>query len=376
MSKLQSAWGVACVIVCLSMPGTIALAQQGRFLPVDGKREFIKGVNLPWFDGACGHDFGRSLTHPDWDISYSRAKAEVRFADIGRMDASVMRMWVFQNLSGVVFDKEGYASHIDPAFLENVKEAVEIANRNGVNCYLCILSNVADDHHKHCDCGNRIRMKDIVRDREARAKFINNILVPFTDAFRNDPGVFAFDVVNEPEYQIAGRTGNWTEEGYSWDEVRDFLKVCVSVIHRTDRKRLVSVGSGWHWHENVMSGLYSDLGLDFFDYHQYKDDGDLVPVEMIRANLRRIGAPRREWTLPIFIGECGQHSKDKDDEELQRRAVVGFLNNGKSLGYAGVLVWSYEWPGVSNQHRGWERLLKGDGDPSWRPAAFEIQKFK
>lgn len=375
MSKLQSALGVACVILCLGMPVTNALAQQERFLPVDGKREFIKGVNLPWFDGAYGHDFGRYQQHPDWDISYTPAKAEVRFADVARMNVKVMRLWVFQSWSGIVFDKDGYASHIDASFLKNIKEAIGIAHRNGIQCYLCVLTDVKDHHEKFC-CNKTIPLRNIIIDREARSRFVQNILIPFTEEMIGNPGVFAFDVLNEPEHEVAGRSGNWTDEGYSWNEMRAFLKMCVSVIHRTDKKRLVSVGSGWHDHENVLNGIYSGLGLDFFDYHRYDDKGDLIAVSEIRSNLKRLRVPQRELTLPILIGECGQYSKDKPDDETQRTAVAGFLKNGSALGYAGVLVWSYEWPGVPVKHRGWERLLKGDGDSSWRPAAFEIQKFQ
>lgn len=345
-----------------------------NYLPVDGEKTFIKGVNLPWFDGAYGHDFGTYQQHPDWDISYTKAKAEVRFADIARMNVNVMRLWVFQSWSGLVFDEEGYVSHIDPRFLQNLKEAISIAHRNGIKCYLCVLTDVKDHHEKFC-CKKTIPLRNIIVDREARARFIKNVLIPFTEEMRDNPGVFAFDVLNEPEHEVAGRTGNWTEDGYSWHEMRAFLKLCVSVIHRTDKKRLVSVGSGWHDHENVMNGIYSGLDLDFFDYHRYHDDGELVPVLEIRKNLLRIGAPRRELTLPILVGECGQYSKDKSDDETQRKAVSGFLRNGASLGYAGVVVWSYEWPGVPVQHRGWERLLKGNGDSGWRSAAFEIQNF-
>lgn len=144
------------------------------------------------------------------------------------------------------------------------------------------------------------------------------------------------------------------------------------MIHRVDSHRLVSVGASGI--NNVKKGRYLGLGLDFFDYHSYRDDGFLEPVDEIRRHWsRQRKASQRELKLPILIGECGQDAKN--DDEIQRKAVAAFLANAKTTGYAGALVWSYEWPGVDATTQ-WDRLLKGNGNASWRPAAFEIQKFQ
>lgn len=343
---------------------SICTAQTSHFLPVDGERVGIKGVNLPWLDGAYGHDFGKSVE--GWVPQYTREKAVARFSDISRMNANVMRVWVFQAASGVITDSEGYAEEVDPTFLRNLKEAISIADSKGVNCYLCLLSSVQEFSGK--------TGKDIVTDPKARTAFFQNVVSPFTTEMKRNPGVFAFDLANEPESSVY-EDGGWSKKvhgGYTWEQMHSFLKEFAATVHNADPTRLVSVGSSGTY--SFKQGHYLGLGLDFFDYHAYQDDGDLESARDIRRALAKSRrASRRELELPILIGECGQDAKN--DDEIQRRAVAGFLKNAKSKGYAGALVWSYEWPGVDSSKE-WDRLLKGDGDASWRPAAYEIQKFQ
>ncbi|MGI9570308.1 MAG: cellulase family glycosylhydrolase, partial [Desulfobulbia bacterium] len=178
--------------------------------------------------------------------------------------------------------------------------------------------------------------------------------------------------LNEPEGIVKG-DGGWGKM-CSWNEMRSFLKACASTIHRSDRSRLVSVGGGEY---ALQKGYYLGLGLDFFDYHIYTDNVNLTPVQDIRRKwFKRRLANRKELNAPILIGEFGQNNgpNARSDDELQRRVTVDVFRNVKNKGYAGALIWSYEWPGAPTKE--WDRLLRGNGDSSWRPAAFELQKFK
>lgn len=321
-----------------------------RYLKIDGEYRPIKGINLPWFNGACGHDFGHLPTHPDWGVSFNRSEMAATLDDIKSLNVNVVRIWVFESMEGVQFDKRtGLATGIEPLLLENFDITRDLARERGLYLYLTLATDVL-----HI-CGE-LGVKDMVRDAAARRAWTEKVVKPFAAHYKGDPTVFAIDVFNEPEFNVAGPRGNNGDKGYDWTEMRRFLKETVHAVHAADPKRLVSCGSGWHAETNVKDGVYGGLGLDFYDYHQYNDDGALPPARDLNLG------------LPVLIGECGQGKKERDDE-AQRRAVEGFLRNAKDRGYAGAVVWSY---GSGDQHR----ILRYDGGRNWRPAATALRGFR
>ncbi len=321
-----------------------------RYIKFDGNVGPVRGVNLPWFNGACGHDFGHLPAHPDWAVAFDRKDMADTLDDIKAMNVNVVRIWVFESMEGLVFDRRtGLVTGIEPMLLDNFDTTRSLARERGIYLYLCLTNDVINT------CAE-LKVRDMVRDADARRAWIEKVVKPFARHYKDDPAIFAVDVFNEPEYNVAGRRGNHGDKGYNWQEMRRFLGETVRAVHAVDPKRLVSCGSGWHAESNVKAGVYSGLGLDFYDYHQYDDDGSLVPAKDLHVG------------LPVLIGECGQGKRERDDE-TQRRAVEAFLRNARNQGYAGAVIWSY---GSGDPHR----LLRYDGGRNWRPAAEAVRDFR
>ena len=324
-----------------------------RLLAVDGKPVYLHGVNLPWLDGAYGHDIGISPEHPDWRCAYNSQHLSSYMADMRKMNLNVVRVWLFEGLQGLVFDANGFVSRLDPMFERNVEDMLRLARQHQIALYLCL----GNDFMKACQ---RLKVKDIEGNEDARNAYLTHAVIPLARLCEGKPFVFAFDIFNEPEQDISGRTGNWTKEGWSWETMREFIKANANAIHRTDPSRLVSCGSGWHGWENVASGYFSGLGLDFYDIHVYFDDCQLPPVSIFPDK------------LPVIVGEYGQ-SKKSVDYTLQETVARTVVRDALCRGYAGTLIWAYGYPGERTPQQ--FDVLVQRGSSEWRPVGRALQSF-
>ena len=321
----------------------------------------MRGINLAWLDGAYRHDFGVDPLHKDWSIAFDEGHLSTYFADMQRMNLNVVRVFVFEDLEGLVFEN-GYVERLDQTLLANLDTAAKLAQDYRLHLYLALANNFTDS----CRRGG---FKDIVTDQVARKRYLENAVKPLASRFRGNENVFAFDIMNEPEQEIAGREGNWRNDGCSWTQMRSFIRANAKTIHEADSKRLVSCGSGWHSFEGLQKRRYFGLGLDFYDVHEYRNDGYLPPVSGLHVD------------RPVLIGEFNiAVNKDSpptiaQDDGLQNRVVATFLRNARDGGYAGAIVWDYDWPGVKERGRA-HCILRGDGSAEWRPACFTLRDFQ
>lgn len=101
--------------------------------------------------------------------------------------------------------------------------------------------------------------------------------------------------------------------------------------------------------------------LDFYDFHEYNDDGQLVPYSDLTLD------------KPCIIGECDQKS-EKYDDEVYDRAVGSFLDSSWKNGYAGCLIWCYNYRGYDpNDSNNRYSLITRDG--TWRRACYLLSDF-
>jgi hypothetical protein len=164
--------------------------------------------------------------------------------------------------------------------------------------------------------------------------------------------------MNEPEAAVAGSTGNWGSTGTSWTIMQGFIKNCASAIHASDSTRLCTASSGWHAWNNIAAGLYANLGLDFYDFHQYDDKGVLPLESTLNAG-----------STPVLVGEYDQSSNRRSDS-VQNASVQAFEANIFGNGYAGGLCWDYAYPGSTDTLG----LLETKG--GWRPACSVIKSYR
>src|SRR4051794_37153305 len=119
---------LAALLVCLALPKP--LVAQSRLLKLDGKPQPIRGMNLAWLNGWCRHDFGRSPVYPEWGVAFENEKdqadLDAYFADMRPMGINVVRIFVFEDLEGIEFER-GYASKVSEMILSNFQKVVDLA---------------------------------------------------------------------------------------------------------------------------------------------------------------------------------------------------------------------------------------------------------
>ncbi len=324
-------------------------------LKVQGKEQPIRGINLAWLNGMYRHDFGINPLHKDWGFSFNSNDLSRYFDDIQRMNLNVVRIWVFEDLEGLIFDKEGYVASLDENLVQNFDTAVKLAQNKDLSLYLALANN----YRLSCNTGG---FPDIVTDTQARKSYLERAVKPFVERYKGNKAIFAFDIMNEPEGEIAGNKGNWRNDGYNWNQMQVFIRENASAIHSADPTRLVSCGSGWHGPANIKNGLYSKLGLDFYDFHEYRNDGYLPRVSDLNVD------------RPVIIGEFNQdNQKEIHNDRVQNDAVAAFLRNARDGGYAGAIVWYYDHPGTKKES--FLSILQGNGSADWRPACYTLRDF-
>ena len=267
------------------------------------------------------------------------------------MGFKIIRIWVFESYEGLMFNSLGYVTNVHPSLYNNMDDFVQRCENKNLYIYFCLIS-----YKQYGEDEKAWKYLNIITNKVARDYYITNAVVPFVTRYKDSPAFFAVDIMNEPEFVIKGSEGNWTTNGTSWEVMRAFISDCASAIHNIDTNILVSCGSGWHNEDNVKSGKYSGLGLDFYDYHKYSDDGYLVPYSSLNID------------KPCIICECGQSSTQRDDI-LQDNVCKTFMNNAWYNGYAGILFWIYNYPGANSQYD----FINSDS--SWRLVCYSVKEF-
>lgn len=308
------------------------------------RSSFVVGCDLPWLDGHMGWDMA---DHAEWGVGFNAENTTAYFADMQRMGISVVRWWLFADCrAGIVFDASGQPTGIQPEVFDRLDFVMdELCPKYGIRMYWCLLSGLLDTPHS-----------GIVTDPKKRRAYIDNVVMPLAERYGDHPSLFAFDLMNEPESDVAARSGNWKRVGTNWTTMREFLSECAAAIHAVAPEARVSAGSGWHGFENLQSGLYAGLGLDFYDAHIYTDDPAPPPVGSLALD------------LPCLIGEYNVTRETAADPKLQAELVAQFLAGAEAGGYMGALVWSYGHAETASPYG----LLQANG--RWKPVAKVIRR--
>ncbi len=161
--------------------------------------------------------------------------------------------------------------------------------------------------------------------------------------------------MNEIDGTVAGDSGNYTNTGSTWAQAQAYMKTVAAAIHKADPNRLVSTSTGWHTWTNLQE--FKGLGLDFYDFHVYADNGYVPTVASLNVD------------KPIYMGESGQGTDELSDS-LQNTAGNNFLYNTDDGLYAGFGIWDYGTCGDTDIYH----ML--ESNCSWRPVDSTIQSFK
>ena len=271
---------------------------------------FLTGANLPWVH--YGIDFGANAWRPDGGVSQAeeRALLDITFARLAASGMSWIRWFLFcDGRAGIRFTGGGRPAGLDDHVFDDVDAAVELAQRHGIRIMFVLLDflwcDTASIVHG-VQLGGRSR---VLADREYRRALLDTVLAPLLERYGAEPAIFAWDVINEPE---------WIKT-IDWIDVRPFIDEAVRLAHSLTSHPVTVGSAGVRWREN-----YIGLGLDFYQVHWYDS---LTEQPGLETPVRMLGFDR-----PVLLGEFPTRGSS--------RTVAEILGVARAAGYTGALSWS------------------------------------
>ncbi|MCS6952289.1 MAG: hypothetical protein RMK57_05340 [Bryobacterales bacterium] len=161
------------------------------------------------------------------------------------------------------------------------------------------------------------------RDPVARQTLLDRVLAPLLERHGNEPWIYAWEVINEPEWVTTGIAGFRPDERehdpVTLAEMREFVRACADLVRKFTRHQVTTGSARRSW-----TPLWDGLGLSLHSFHFYDWD-------------RAESFPWRPWTQlgldgPVLIGEVPTSGSSFRPGDYLRAARAG--------GYAGVCLWS------------------------------------
>ena len=260
--------------------------------------DFVVGANLPWRN--YGHDFGRAWSHDGVGTPAARAQLD---SDLFAIEgAHVVRWFLFGD--GRALDRS------DPELVwSDLDAALELADAHGVQVMPVLFDFYWFDSALDVD-GVQVYGRRDLAVGPGRQALIETWIEPLADRYGRDRRIFAFDLINEPEWAIE-EAYPFMGEPVAYAEMRAFVEAVADPLRGT---RPLTLGSAT-WLDAV--DFWADLELDYLQVHHY--GAEPLPDAL------ELGVE-----VPVLVGELASTGGDLRDR------VQGYAD----LGYAGALPWS------------------------------------
>ena len=98
----------------------------------------IFGINLPWLDGAYGHDLAPNEQRPTWPVDFSTLRAYRPLVEARDLGFEAVRVWLCENGEGIVTEG-GWPARPHPRLLEGIDILQECARLLGIRIYWTLL---------------------------------------------------------------------------------------------------------------------------------------------------------------------------------------------------------------------------------------------
>jgi hypothetical protein len=301
---------------------------------------FASGLNVAWVN------FAGDVPNPDLNTF------NTIFTNTYAAGGRVVRWWFHTN--GTVtpgYDSNGMALPLAASHTAGVKAILNAAHTAGiaVNISLWSFDMLQADTPQGGTEGitattlaNNISFLQVDANRQA---YIDNYLTPLVTALKGTPGLYSYEIFNEPEGMApSGWATNKTTVAY----IQKTVNWLAAAIHAADPTALVTNGAQTFDYCSNVSGktnYYSDSALrnaggkqggtlDFYEVHYYTSNGTSDSC---------FTHPASYWGLDkkLVMGEFAAQATDGV-------AQNDLYTNIYTSGYNGAWAWSYDadfpWP--------------------------------
>ena len=276
--------------------------QPGTRIKVNGQDWFLNGANLPWYNWGC--DFGCGS---DNGVSKSANRTAIgnKLNEASKAGLKTIRWWMFPGDPWqITRDSSGKPTGINPAVYQDIDAALQLAEQNDVYFNFVFFSAPSS-------------MPSSWLNNATHRQALADVLGQLAARYRNSNRIIAWEIVNEPEWDIWG--GKVQQK-----PVQDTVRAIANAINGAT-PAYVTVGSA------MLDGLpmWKGMGLDFYQAHwyDYMQSGDWCAICTDYNTVRS----RYGLDAPLVIGEffAGPSINARDR-----------LESLYNKGYAGAWSWS------------------------------------
>ncbi len=284
-------------------PQLAAAAPQGVPSVIDSR--YWVGANVPWY--GWGTDFGGGSK-----TGVSSPSVKPAISDgFGRLQAAgvhTVRWWTFEgDAAQITRDASGAPTGLNPNVYADFDAALALADQYDLAYDFVLFSAPsAVPGGWFSDPTQRQKLADV--------------LAPLFERYKNNPHILAWEIVNEPEWDV------WNNK-VSQTDVQATVKLLANTVH-AHTQTAVTVGSANL--EGMLMWEGTDTGLDFYSPHWYDPmDSGLACARC--TDVPTIAASYKLDGKPIVLGEL---YASQNVDALQR------FKDFRAKGYAGAWAWS------------------------------------
>jgi hypothetical protein len=286
---------------------------------------FHVGVNYPWL--RYGQDFGETPAgHHGVSLPENRAILTREFARMRDCGVKVVRWFLFADGRGGFVSERGVPRSPDPFLFADVQAALELARQFELQlCFSLIDYLWLQERAGHDLPHGNGHVMHFAAGREA---FLHRVLVPMFREFREHPGLFAWEIANEPEWAIR-EFHHVRAAKMHFADFRVFAEEMAATVHEFAGVPVTLGSARFEWLR-----AWTEIGLDFYQAHYYPADGkdsaaDLAKQLSIVPSLDQ----------PLWLGELP--ARDAKRPEYMAETL---LSQCRNFGLLGAALWRWTEP--------------------------------
>jgi len=290
--------------------------------------DFFLAVNYPWL--IYGADFGRSpWGHNGVSLQSAGAAVTADFAAIRSSGVSVVRWFLLcDGRSGIRYENEIPAGP-DEFLLADVGAALDIASQSNLRICFSLFDFLWLQSPERTAAATNLPLagRNTLQFAGGREALLQRILIPLFYEFRAHPGLFAWEIVNEPEWAIPEFQRS-RKATLPLADARAFFAEIADAIHQQSAEAPVTLGSArLQWVR-----AWSEIGLDHLQAHYYPQLERNQPLAQQLADVANLAQP-------LWIGELPANDPASPDY-----SIAGALTACRDAGLSGAGIWRWRPP--------------------------------
>lgn len=290
--------------------------------------KFSSGLNIAWVS------FANDVPNPQISTF------QTIFKNTHDAGGRVIRWWFHTN--GTVtpgYNADGTVKMLQQSHVDGVKAILAAAHAAGVAINISLWSfDMAQDNAMGAAANN----KNLMTQDNIRQSYADNYLTPLVTALKGTPGLYSYEIFNEPEGMST--TGWATQWKIDISYIQKAVNQWAAAIHAADPTVPVTNGSQTMDYRTkytdsalIAAGGKPTGTLDFYQVHFYQQNGQ---ANNVFAN------PRSHWGLSDKKLVIGEFSIDGTSPASGNDSYTYLFNNG----YDGAWAWAYtadnKWPSM------------------------------